>query len=56
MAADVRKSLFVAFLAISDQYEIFFYFFLQNGRRRPSWMSEIDFRSHFCPFQIDPQL
>ena len=34
----------------------FLYFFLQNGRRRPSWMSEIHFRSHFWPFQIDTQL
>ena len=24
--------------------------FLQNGRRRPFWMSEIHFRSHFWPF------
>ena len=32
-----------------------FYFkqFLQNGCRRPFWMSEIHFRSHFWPFQID---
>ena len=43
---DVRNSLSIAFLAISDQYETFFEFFLQNGRQRPFWMSEIHFRSH----------
>ena len=37
---------------------IFFSFgnFLQNGHRRPFWMSEIHFRSHFWSFQIDTQL
>ena len=30
--------------------------FLQNGCRRPFWMSENHFRSHFWPFQIDTQL
>ena len=30
--------------------------FLQNGRRRPFWMSEIHFWTHFWPFQIDMQL
>ena len=30
---DVRKSLSVAFLAISDQYETFNFFILQNGHR-----------------------
>ena len=36
---------------------IFFYIFYfgQNGRRRPFWMSENNFRSHFWPFQIDTQ-
>ena len=29
----------------------FFLNFLQNGRRRPSWMSEIHFGSHFWPVQ-----
>ena len=33
-----------------------FYFFLQNGCRRPFWMSENHFRSHFYPFHIDTQL
>ena len=33
-----------------------FLFFLQNGWRRPFWMSEFHFRSHFWPFQIDTQL
>ena len=30
-----------------------FNFSWQNGCRRPFWMSEIHFRSHFWPFQID---
>ena len=34
----------------------FFGIFLQNGRRRPFWISEINFWSHFWPFQIDMQL
>ena len=29
--------------------------FGQNGRRRPFWMSEIHFRSHFRPFHIDTE-
>ena len=88
---DVQKSLSVAFLAISDQYETFFEFFykmagvghfecpkftldhisghfrsiqifylflnfLQNGCRRPFWMSENHFRSNFWPFQINTKL
>ena len=52
---DVRKSLSVAFLAISDQYETLKKKVLQNGCRRPFWMCEIYFRSHFWPFQIDMQ-
>ena len=49
------------FNRISGQFRsiLNFYFFkfcLQNGRRRPFWMSEIHFRSHFWPFQIDMQL
>ena len=36
--------------------KLFFKYFLQNGHRRPFWMSEIHFRSHFWPFQIDMQL
>ena len=35
---------------------IFFWNFWQNDWRRPFWMSEIHFRSHFWPFQIDRQL
>ena len=31
----------------------FFLIFEQNGRRRPFWMSENNFRSQFLPFQID---
>ena len=31
----------------------FFFNFLQNGHRGPFWMSEINFRLHFWPFQID---
>ena len=36
----------------------FFFFgnFLQNGCRRPFWMSEIHFQLHFWPIQIDTQL
>ena len=34
----------------------FFWNFWQNGWRRPFWMSEIHFRSHFWPFQIETQL
>ena len=49
---DDRKSLSVAFLAISDQYGTFF---SQNGCRRPFWMTENHFRSHFSPFQINTQ-
>ena len=53
----VRNSLLIAFLAILDQYIfIFFVNFWQNGCRRPFWMSEIHFRSHFWPFQINTKL
>ena len=34
---DDRKSLSIAFLAISDQYATFFIFF-QNGRQQPFWI------------------
>ena len=34
---DDRKSLSIAFLAISDQYTIIFF---QNGHQRPFWKSE----------------
>ena len=30
--------------------------FSQNGCRRPFWMAENHFRSHFSPFQINTQL
>ena len=40
----------------SDQYETLLFLFLQNGQRRQFWMSEIHFRSHFWPFQINTQL
>ena len=32
------------------------FFFSQNGCRRPFWMTEKHFRSHFSPFQINTQL
>ena len=32
---------------------VFFFNVGQNGRRRPFWMSENNFRSQFLPFQID---
>ena len=41
---DFLNSLSMAFLAISDPYGFF---------RRPFWMSENHFRSHFWPFLID---
>ena len=55
---DDRKSLSIAFLAISDQYATLISWgnFLQNGRRRPFWMTENHFRSHISPFQINTQL
>ena len=85
---DDRKSLSIAFLAISDQYATFFcfdffhkmaaggyfgwpkitfdrispisdqyatLFFSQNGCRRPFWMTENQFWSHYWPFQINTQ-
>ena len=40
-----------------DRWEnVLFLNFGQNGRRRPFWMSENNFRSQFLPFQIDTQL
>ena len=45
---DDRKSLSIAFLAISDQYSTLF--FSQNGCQRPFWMTENHFWSHFSPF------
>ena len=39
---DDRKSLSIAFLAISDQYAIYFFLiFFQNGRQRPFWKSDL---------------
>ena len=46
---DDRKSPLIAFLAISDQYATLI-FFSQYGCRRPFWMTENRFRSHFSPF------
>ena len=51
---DDRKSLSIAFLAISDQCTT--HFVSQNGCRRPFWMTENHFRSHFSLFQINTQL
>ena len=52
---DVRKSLSISFLSISHRYATFNFldFFWQNGCRRPFWMSEIHFWSHFWPFPMD---
>ena len=48
---DVRNSLLIEFLAILDECATYiFWKFWQNGCRRPFWMSEIHFRSHFWPF------
>ena len=54
---DVRNSLSITFLAISDRYATLIYFlFFTKWPPRKIWMSEIHFRSHFRPFQIDIQL
>ena len=50
---DVQKSL----LTISDQnHNFYFCEVLQNGCRRPFWMSKTHFRWHFWPFQINTKL
>ena len=52
--SNVRNSLSIVFLAILDRYATLICFeIFENGCRRPFWMSEIQFRSHFWPFQID---
>ena len=43
---DVRNSLSIAILTISDRYRLIVF-------RRPFWMSENHFGSNFWPFQID---
>ena len=53
---DDQKSLSIAFLAISDQYSTFNFRKFMHGGRRPFWMIENDFRSHFSPFQVNTQL
>ena len=62
---DDRKSLWIAFLSISDQYATFiflnFFFKMAAGRHfevpfGPFWMTKNHFRSHFSPFQINTQL
>ena len=54
---DVPNSLLIAFLAISDRDATFlFLIVLPNGCGRPFWMSEIHFRWHFWPFQINTKL
>ena len=54
---DDRKWILIAFLAISDKYSTFiFWFCSQNGCRRPFWITENHFWSHFSPFQINTQL
>ena len=53
---DVRKSLSIAFLAISDRYGTFFFNFDKMAAGSHFWMSKNHFRSHFWPFQIDPEL
>ena len=45
---DFLNSLSIAILTISDRYRILLFLF-----RRPFWMSENHFRSHFWPFLID---
>ena len=56
---DDRKSLFRSHFSpfqINMQLFLFLIFFLQNGHRRPFWMTEDHFRSCFSPFQINTQL
>ena len=63
---DDRKSLSIAFLAISDQYATYFVLnvFFSKWQTAailevpfgPFWMTENHFRSHFSPFQINTQL
>ena len=52
---DDRKSISIAFLAISDQYTTFFicFDFFFTKWLRPFWMTENHFWSHFSPFQIN---
>ena len=40
----------------NTSYRTFFWIFSQNRQRRPFWMTENHFRSHFSPFQINVQL
>ena len=54
-----KNHLVFAFLTILDQYRNFNFCKkknLQNGWRRPFWMSQNHFRSHFWPFQINRKL
>ena len=55
---DVRNSLLIAFLAISDRSAILdvWMHFLPFQIDRPFWMSKIHFRWHFWPFQIHMEL
>ena len=46
---DVRNSLSIAFLAISDRYTTFYFLFFLT-KWLPLAMSEIHFLSHFWPF------
>ena len=56
---DVRNSLSIAFLAILDQYATLIFWNFRSIQnfigffRRPFWISENQFRSHFWPFLID---
>ena len=53
---DVQKSLLIA-LSFHRYATLFFLeIFDKMAARRPFWMSEIHFRSHFWSFQIDIQL
>ena len=47
----------ITFFRISRHFRSirYFYFCSQNGCRRPFWMTEIHFRSHFSPNQINTQ-
>ena len=53
---DDRKSLSITFFEINTLFLFFFFHKMFAGCRRPFWMTENPFRSHFSPFQINTQL
>ena len=59
---DAQKSLLIIFSPFQINIQLFIYAVpsdcgaLQNGRRRPFWITENHFRSHLSPFQINTPL